>query len=166
MELTKEQKYKIYLEEKERLKEEQERDLINSLTEEEKQKIIKEIEANDTVFVTEKDILYPNEKQTKKYTIFFALAVMSMFINIFFGAALLTAIFIYSVYLGVTNRMIMEPNIKYHCPKCDQKHINIIRKEEEHQQQKTGSIRAKCLVCEYQFRLVVGDTAIQKLKIN
>lgn len=169
MELTKEQKYRIYLEEQERLKEEEkklERDLINSLTDEDKQKIIEEIEARNLIYVTEKDILYPDKKQTRNYGVFFTLAVMSLFINVFLGAVFLISVIGYYVFLGATNRMIMDPNISYHCPRCEQKHINIIRPEEKQQQQRTGSIKATCLVCKYKFRLVVGDVVLQKLNIK
>lgn len=169
MELTKEQKYKIYLEEQDRLKkeqEQQERDLINSLTDDEKHKIVEEIEARNTVYVTEKDILYPDEKRIKKYTILFALAVMSLFINVFIGAVFLIGVFSYYVYLGISKNFIMEPNIKYICPKCNREHINIVRVEERNEQKSTGSIKATCLECKYKFRLVIGDAVLQKLNIK
>lgn len=169
MELTKEQKYKIFLEEKERLKkeqEQQERDLIDSLTPEEKQNIVEEIEARNTVYVTEKDLLYPDEKQTKKYIILIALAAMSLFIHVFIGAIFLISVISYYVYLGITHKMIMDPNVKYYCPKCDHEHINIIRVEEKNEQERTGSIKATCFSCNQEFRLAVDKVVLQKMNIS
>ena len=168
LELTKDEKYKIYIEEKERLlKEEQliEKKKLDTLTDASRFRIYNEMESKNTINVKEQDLQFPDKKKKRNFEILAGVVGVSFFINVIFGFLLLMAFAIYYGFQFFKGGINFEPMISFRCPKCDHKHRNFIRKAEEQEQKIFGGIQATCLSCKHTFRLVVEENVLSKLKI-
>ncbi|MFC0476834.1 hypothetical protein ACFFHF_16650 [Robertmurraya beringensis] len=161
MELTKEEKYKIYEEEKERLRqieEEAERKRLDSLSPEEKKKIFAELESRNTLVVNGNNLIYHKSKVL--FIISIAITIIVFFINIYAGIGVLIA----TIYLEFFKKNDGILKLKYNCPKCNHLHSNVLRNEEIAEQRKNGFIKAKCLSCSHVFQLNVEEDVLKKFE--
>lgn len=162
MGLTKEEKYKIYLQEKERLANEEqqiETAKLQTLTDEDRLKIFNEIESKNTVFVNKEALIIPGKNTAFNIGAFVVGA--SFFVHIGLGLILLAVFVIYHGARIVTgNPVILSPMISFKCPKCDHLHKNFIRKDEFIEHKNTGKLRAGCLNCKDKFQLVIEESVL------
>lgn len=155
MNLTDAEKYKIYLEEKERLKSQEEHKLKN-IPIEEKEKIFKEFQDNKIVYVDMENVIFPRFSLKHVSWIWgIGIVIVYYFISILGTFLWLIGFPILVIILGVRNVTLFSTAIRYSCPDCNHVHQNNIRVEEKKEMEITGYIKAKCFKCSCNFNLIV-----------
>lgn len=167
LELTKEEKYKIYLGEKEK-NEQKEKQRLQEITDEQKQQIYNEYKEKEVVYVSDKDVLYPNVS-LKVFSIIFGIVVafIALF-NFLLGLLVMIGAFFGFVALYFYNykSFLLFPEIQYKCPICNSEHHNRTRIEEQREMEATGYVKAVCKKCGAKFNLVVEANVFQILDVE
>lgn len=166
MSLTNEEKHKIYLEEKERLAKLEEEKLKN-ISPEEKQKIYREFMDNKVLFLDQNHIVQPNSSNAVIAVIGGIGLTIAFFIFGFSG--IIIWVILYAVILAVLYRnkvLIPSPELKYSCPDCNHTHINFIREFEEQEMNTNGFIKAKCVKCNSDFKVVVDKEVLSSVVLR
>ena len=167
MELTKEEKYKIYLGEKEK-NEKIEKQRLLEITDEKKQQIYNEYKEKRVVYVSVNDVLYPKVSLNVYSITLGSVAAFITLFNFFFGVLFVIGAFLVSVVLYFYNykSFLLFPEIQYTCPICNQDHHNRSRLEDQREMEATGYVKAKCKKCGANFNLVVEENVFEILNVE
>ena len=167
MDLTEKEKYQIFLEEKEKQKKREEEEKLRLLTEEDRQRIFNEFNEKKIVYVGKEDIVYP-KLTLNFYGWAFGIGffLFFVFINMIGAVFAFVIAFILFIILQMKGIILITPQIKYSCPKCNHTHTNILRPEEKQEMQTTGRIKAGCKGCHDEFQLHVEDIVLNEVTVK
>ncbi|HWL23350.1 MAG TPA: hypothetical protein VNR38_06310 [Ureibacillus sp.] len=174
MNLTNEEKYKIYLEEKKRIeieeevkRKQREEDMINSLTEVEKKDIYNEINEKRIVYAGKNDIKQP---QITDNAIGWLSGLGFVFIYFFvsMSGAFIFGIGWFILYMILRSKKILitTPEIQYKCPICNHNHTAFLRIEEKNEMLSNDYIKARCFRCSENFSLVIDKSILDSITLK